>query len=645
MHPPASALIAATLDWLARDLGYTSRYDYAALYGPQLMHSWLVEGGSIDALVSVRSLISPTEGAAIDVANFAAACAPFLVGALVLMQDTAGLSRLAELVGSTSVSLLQRNLDSVVALVYPGMKSGYSSTRQLCRAVFDDGAMLRSLLGDNVLQQLGASAIPGIGRMLTEAQDPGDPTVLESTAEPVMPFFSPDTVVTAIRDIVGGDTEEEKEKKLWGMLLGEGQVASLLLEVATHLGRARHPRHLTTAKGALRAVLLLLDSKVARPATLRYVLSILLRLLRTPTLRPTCCILLGTTISHVFQAGAAAIHILGSMFPAVISALVEAVEESAAPHAQHAPTAPAEVPFHPEDFNQLIRLFDNLTVRAPPELNPYLPMVDPIPAAQGMEAAAHAVTQHRQHLTPVHQLSQFASRVASMPPALRRRSLKGLRVVMSENPSALYYEGSSTEESTAQVVQGGHTEAVPPSSGSRAKKEVTAAAWKLANLSADLGDHLLAEFAGELLAVAGPLPPESISFDSSALQQEGKRALGATVDTRQATQAIWTSALEMLSDYVIDEDTVVVRTAQTTLRHLLATPEGREAEKGLDASKRSLVAVFEGNKSPAKNTRTDAAPAEAADLWEISGRPYGTWVCELAYVMLKRVRKEESILL
>ena len=113
--------------------------------------------------------------------------------------------------------------------------------------------------------------------------------------------------------------------------------------------------------------------------------------------------------------------------------------------------------------------------------------------------------------------------------------------------------------------------------------------------------------------------------------------MGDTVDTQKATQAIWTSALEMLSDYVIDEDTDVVRTAQTTLRHVLATPEGKEAEKGLDPTKRSLVSVFEGNKSPVKNTRTAAAPAEAANLWEISGRSYGDWVCELAYVMLTRV--------
>ena len=648
-------LVATTLDWLARALGYPSRHAYAALYGPQLLHYWLIEGGSIDSIVEIRGLVAPSEAAAADASSFAASCAPFLVGALVLMQDIPRITRLAELLSIPSGTLLQKHLDSVLALTYPGMKSSDPATRTLCQSVVQENGFLRSTLGPDFNRELSRNAISAIGKMLIAAQDPGDPTALEDSIDPGMPFFRPDTVVAAIKDTSKGNTPEEKEKGLWNQWLGEGQVARVLLEVATHLGRAQHPRHLTKAKGALRAVLMLLDSRVARPATLRYVLSILLRLLRTATLRPTSCILLSSTIAHVFSAGDEAIQTLGAMLPAVISALVEAVEESVAQQeeleaaaSQRAVMTEQMVPR--EDVNQLLRLLENLTVRAPKHLLPFLPMVDPIPARVGMEGPSLAVEQRRCSLLPAQQLSQFASKAASMPPSLRRRSMKALRAVLARDPAALYESFPATMDDEEESVD----QSFRKKKSCTAKPEVAAAAWKLAVLSADLGDPRLAEFAGELLAVAGPLQPTAISFDATALQGNAATAAAeeisssssstsgrsqkAMLTTVKSIQSTWTAALEMLCDYVIDEDTAVVHAAQGTLRHLLATPQGREAEKGLDPGKQCLVSVFEGTTQPPKNSWTSVKPAEAVTLWNIAGRPYAQWVCDLAYTLLKRVR-------
>jgi len=703
-------LVSSTLDWLARALGYPSRYAYGSVYGPQLMHSWLVEGGGIDTLVAVRSLVAPSPEAAVDASTFATACVSSLVGPMVLLQDSSGLELLAALLNTSVKSVLEKNLDSVFALAYPGLKSKDSATRKICRSVLSGsaGGVLAMNLGDDLASKFSQHAISGISKMLTSAADPADATALEeSERDPLMPYFSPEVVVLAIKDSMNGTTPEEKEELLWSNFLRELQIASLLLDVATHLGRAKHPRHLTTAKGALRAALLLLDDKVAKPATLRYALSILLRMLRTPTLRPTCCILLGSTISHVWSQGEDAIATLGNMLPAVISALVEAVEDTEAEENQRkleqqqqqqqnilngaggggvggAATRVEEI-MPPEDFNQLFRLLENLTLRAPQELLPYLPMVDPVPAVHGMESIAHVINQYRRQLSPLQQLTQFATRVASMPHSLRQRSLRALRDVVATNPASLYEDHLPTGGGSSGRNRGGNggqseiqeeRNKDDPSKWSTSKPEVISAAWNLAVQSADLGDPRLAEFAGELLAVAGPLHPRSIAFDATALQKLDQHLITGgtnsttpvstskgtgsksgstkpstsrpqfgsrrTMDTNMTTRETWIAVLEMLSDYVIDEDTAVVKAAQRTLRHVLSTDEGREAQKGLDPGNLIQVfGVFENQLGRNKNTA--AGHAENAKLWAMSGRSYSAWVCDLAYVLLKRVRRYSGI--
>lgn len=61
--------------------------------------------------------------------------------------------------------------------------------------------------------------------------------------------------------------------------LSADYLARILLVLHCNLELARHPRHTAAALGPLRAALALLGDRVCEPATLRYVASILLRLL------------------------------------------------------------------------------------------------------------------------------------------------------------------------------------------------------------------------------------------------------------------------------------------------------------------------------------------------------------------------------
>lgn len=199
------------------------------------------------------------------------------------------------------------------------------------------------------------------------------------------------------------------------------------------------------------------------------------------------------------------------------------------------------------------------------------------------------------------------------------------------------------------------------------------------------------EFAGELLALAGPLDPAAIAFDpasafsitrpatgpaqlaSGALlgsgssggrtqgtqtpgpSQGGQGGRGGGARSRASPRdrsagggggsGTWVAALALLADYLVDESVGVIRTAQTTLRTLLATPQGQEALQHVDPALRPYLEAFAHEASstgsqPAAPKASAAGIGEQLDsprVWRCDTQPYGQWVCGLACAMLRKV--------
>lgn len=605
LNPPALLLISATLDWVALSLGYRSRHEYASWFAPELFYSWFVprgadeQPGTLDSLVDVRELVAPSPAASSTPRSFANAVTPLLLGTLVMIGADAEVNLLAQFLAKPVEDVLVRHFDSITALALPGQKSSEPAVVEASKLVFsEDGLLKRALGGARLEQAYNRSAINSIGRILVAAKE-------KDEDEPLLPFFNPEVVMAAIRDLPGLATPQQNDNFLWESLLHGSQVAKLLLDVHNHVQRARHPRHAAGALGALRAVLHLLGPRVGSPATLRYAVSIMLRMLRVPGIRSTCAIMLGMVISDVLRAGDEAIAALGALLPSIVSTLVEAVESTM-----------KEDP--PGDISHLVDLLQKVTLTAPPMLQPFLQYVDPVPPRLGMERAAHCIAAARRNLEPARQLQQFASRAAVMAPTLRRRSIKALKELFADAGGAAWQQEGG-DRLTA-----------------RCKPEVAAAGWRLAVLSSELSDPHLAEFAGELLALMGPLAPGTIAFDTATLLQTGTSPQGASDGG-----SIWPTALRLLCDYLIDESTEVVRTAQGTLRRLLGYEECKRASAALGHETRLLVEVFQPPEpSQAEATRpTSTAEVEDASLWDLASNQYDAWVCTLAYTMLRRVSK------
>ena len=100
----------------------------------------------------------------------------------------------------------------------------------------------------------------------------------------------------------------------------------------------------------------------------------------------------------------------------------------------------------------------------------------------------------------------------------------------------------------------------------------------------------MAAFAGELLALAGPLDPSAIAFKPACAphtcthQLSGSRQQATVQDSSGSSSLpiMLVAALQLMADYLVDPDVLVIRSAQFTLRHLLGTDLGREAFTQLD---------------------------------------------------------------
>lgn len=112
-------------------------------------------------------------------------------------------------------------------------------------------------------------------------------------------------------------------------------------------------------------------------------------------------------------------------------------------------------------------------------------------------------------------------------------------------------------------------------------------------LSGESQDSAVAAFAGELLALAGPLDPSAIAFKpacaphtytrhASGSEQQAAVQGSSSSSASSSLTTMLVAALQLMADYLVDPDVLVIRSAQFTLRNLLGTDMGRQAFDQLD---------------------------------------------------------------
>lgn len=661
----AIPMVMACMDWIAMMLGYSDRWAYASWFLRQLCHMWLTEPElDVHALVGLRSLIAPSAEAAVNVDNFVPHVVPWLLPGIIWRNDAEALNQLASLMNVSCEELLANNLSVVFSslLLLQSREVAKPPTSWVDLVALLRNNVLLSRYFENgedavLIPKMKGVYLEGIKFVVTAARE----------SCPTIETLSPDKA----SEILAGFL---KPNRL--LPLSENQVASCLLAVQTLLDMARSPEHAFQALGSLEALLLLLQADITRPASLRCVVMMLIRLMhRSPVLHAKSCKLLDEVVNWVINSGeTVSIEIFGSLLPSISAALVAAIEKQAdraglasgmlMPRLPPSPLAALDhfdvevrdmasstyVERSTETHRSVLILLNRLLCNSdtlPASWRQNLACIDPIPRKYGMEQASVAVARHRQQLEPWQQLNHFASRAASMSHTGRELSLSVLR--------SLLYSGQFISLKDAEAIKRSSevwndsdlywhskcrhvaTQALHPS--------IKAAAWNLAHLSGDLGDANLTNFAGELLALVGPLPENELAFGPNHVLEDGIEAKeGATSSsfkgldtTGKGIIKTFATAIRLMSEYLIDEDVSVVKLTQDTLRMTLPLPPSIEAVRILPAEVSSIVKIFsnEAIEPPQKWVSNLLSDPE---LWDVARYPsFNDWVCRLACAFLERV--------
>lgn len=629
--PGSLPLVAMTMNWLAISLGYHHRFDLLAWHHRKLVFEWCIAANEdedhssliLENLLSVRSIVAPSKRAAGNDTAFASECSPALVAAFVMLQLQDELLALAALLAVPMQQLVADNMDSVMATSLPGLHSTNTQVKEACEAVFQGGGFLESILHrDTLLNVFNTKIVSAIGMMLVSAEDPaGD------DHEVLPPAFSPATIVSTIKTIPRASTQQQNDEILWDKLLRDSQVGDILLKIHARLSRAQNPEHASVAVASLTSALMLLEHRVAHPTTLRYATSMLVRSFKVPALRVQCARMLRDVIAKGLQSEEHdAVVVLSSLLPSAASSLAEAIEDSGN---------------RGDDIQELVISLESITVHCPDILQPCLQNIDPLPTIYSMQRAAAVVTAARSKVDVAQQLIAFAERVASIPLTLRHHSIHALRALLAKQSSDAFHFNSSTGRKIAQ------------------------AAWKLTSMSNELADGQLAEFAGELLALAGPLDPGKLAFDINTAASVHSTAgdSAASMQHPPPIQPVWSSSntnhgnpwtfvLTLLHDYLIDDDTRVIGAAQACLRSLLSTEEGIEGKQKIHLhTVKNLIDVYAPSEDDVdfvcsnglaqrekQGTRAMSTWCVDEGKWNAALAPsYDAWVCALTQHILSQV--------
>lgn len=87
----------------------------------------------------------------------------------------------------------------------------------------------------------------------------------------------------------------------------------------------------------------------------------------------------------------------------------------------------------------------------------------------------------------------------------------------------------------------------------------------LAQKACELDDRELQSFAGQVLAIMGPLPPKSLAF-TDHLDTKPPKTKQTSLKSTTAFENCTVGILEQMATYLLDEDESTIECAQNALR-------------------------------------------------------------------------------
>ena len=382
----------------------------------------------------------------------------------------------------------------------------------------------------------------------------------------------------------------------------------LLTECQALINGYRHPRHKRLALTSLKAIILHIGSQIKNPGLIRYLISILLGLIRVSTTTESAAGLLSYLIGHCLGDSEARtlIDTIGENIPSIVSQLCQMQGEGLY-----------------SDVSNVTLCLEYLTTSAPAELEPFVELIDPVPINQYTKKIMEHVRSKAQEKACADYLVRFAERAILMSPSIRHEFIQMIKSLIKQGPSLL--ENTKTKHNKV----GNTRDSV----------------WKIVLAAENAGDPEMLDFAGELIAHLGPFKPEVLAFNPNQtlhkikLHKDRSKGGGKRQSAlRRLKEETYYHALLMLHEFISDRNAEVVAASTTILQVMLNTEEGSSAYMLLEDQARSQLEIFLSSATVPSDGNVSVAEISKSPLWDLSKSDYETWIRKLGYSVLSTVR-------
>ncbi|KAK1427643.1 hypothetical protein QVD17_16334 [Tagetes erecta] len=611
-------LVGAVLNNLSRKLHYRSRSEYIGELIAPILFFWVKCGVSLAALVETRELFVLN----VEASNFIQYICHWLLPALVLCNDISSLNWAAKVAGKPSAALVRSHFVDIFSLCItlhcskrPGWESGTT--------VLQSSILTLSGISENERDTLIKRHMVSIVSHIL--------SLASQSSEPALPFFSKDTIQSAIKTVVDGFLNMEESPSSIDLvdkinIFRPDRVFMFILEMHQKITASTHHRHRCNRLSGIEVLVSVLGHRGATPSTSNYLLNLLGQFIDCGPLQDQCCQIISALLkSFKVNHSKDGIAVLGEQLQFLVSKLVECCTSSRC-NLKCSPTQPSEA----------LSLLHQLVVDSDPALHKNIKELGPFPDVDIFDKIREFHHEVCHDYSARDHLLEFVRRSSHLPPRLVICSLKALHSIM--------FTGFQREKKGQQLIG---------DEFGQYDNEIVHAVWTLVRMASSDATNSFGPFVSDFLSMIGIGDPHRVVFhlpgDSNRmhvcqpLYSDGGGGFKFHMDSGLSEELL-IAVMQLLKKYLMDESVEIIEMASQALRGILSTERGHRALLSLNSYERSILEVHSKgvNKEVVQSALVDLErkfngqdiTIEKTSTWVTSGKTFEAWICQLVYALI-----------
>ncbi|XP_060670261.1 serine/threonine-protein kinase ATM [Ziziphus jujuba] len=618
MDPCQRELVAVVLDNLSSKLQYPTRFKYLEELMGSILFCWVACNVNLAALLEIRPLFV----ADAEPSYFMQYCCRWLLPALLLHENRTNLCWVAK-IACQPLEVLVKNHFVQIFSVCMGLHCSKTSDQE--KAV--------NMLQSSILQlaQISESERDTLIKKHMVSIVSHTLSLASCASDPVVPFFSQETVAKAIRTVVDGFLEMEDYRASFGVIdkiniFRPDRVFMFIVELHYKIAAAMHHRHKCHRLAGIEVLVDVLGHRAAVSSTTNYLFNMVGQFIGCYALQDQCCRIISKLL-NTFKSNPSKemINVLGEQLQFLVSKLVACCIPSEPNTGQSVAKS-----------SQVLSLLFQLTGDSDASLYDYIRELEPFPEIDIFDDIIKFHQELCLAYSPRDHLLKFVKRSCYLPPRLLMLSLQALHKKLLSQET---FQSEANEDLLKD--KNWHLD-----------HEIVDAVWTLARIcssnDANSARILVSDFIsrvgiGDPHCVVFHLPGSSSNVHAcKPINHELMSEVNSHVDAC-ISEDLLIALLKLLKKYLMDDSVKIVDITSQTLRGILSTERGQRTLQSFDSYERSLIEVhskginFEVVEKLLldleRKFKAEAISLDKSTRWMTRGKTFEAWICPLSYLL------------